>query len=306
MSSYRQLPHVFSRLHSRFRTPWLSLIFFSGLLPILTLTPGRIDFLGTMYSFGAMLSFAIANASLIALRYRFPNAELLVKGKPNLRWRGVDWPLFSIVGLLGTGAAWIVVNVQEPLTRWVGLTWLAVGFTVFVVYRRRFVHIPLRATVRAPAHMLGPSLTIQYRSIVVPVIRSAGTEEALVAAARLAAERSAVIEIIAVVEVPLDLPLDARVPELEERADELLDNAQAVGESYGVRVIPRLARARSAGVAIVEEATRRGSEIVVMGAPRKERLRARGVGVALGGTVDFVLRNAPCRVMVVASRRVAA
>jgi APA family basic amino acid/polyamine antiporter len=126
MSSYRQLPQVFSRLHRRFKTPWLSLICFSGLLPILTLSPGRIDFLGTMYSFGAMLSFAIANASLIALRYRFPNAELLVKGKPNLRWRGVDWPLFSIVGLLGTAAAWIVVNVKEPHTRWEGLSWLAV------------------------------------------------------------------------------------------------------------------------------------------------------------------------------------
>jgi APA family basic amino acid/polyamine antiporter len=73
MASYRQLPGAFRRLHRRFRTPWLSLLCFSGLLPVLTLAPGRIDFLGTMYSFGAMLSFAIANAALIGLRYRFRN-----------------------------------------------------------------------------------------------------------------------------------------------------------------------------------------------------------------------------------------
>jgi len=101
MSSYPQLPDRLRRLHPRFKTPWLSLILFSGLLSILTLLPGRIDFLGTMYSFGAMLSFAVANASLIGLRWRFPDAELLVRGRPNLRFRGVDWPLFSILGLLG-------------------------------------------------------------------------------------------------------------------------------------------------------------------------------------------------------------
>src|SRR5205807_8049559 len=105
MSSYRQLPERLRRLHPRFKTPWLSLIFFSGLLSIATLLPGKIDFLGTMYSFGAMLSFAIANAALIGLRVRLPDAELLVKSWPNLRFRGVDWPLLSIVGLLGTSAA---------------------------------------------------------------------------------------------------------------------------------------------------------------------------------------------------------
>jgi nucleotide-binding universal stress UspA family protein len=107
-----------------------------------------------------------------------------------------------------------------------------------------------------------------------------------------------------VLEVPLEYPLDARVQELEEHANNLLDEAQAVGDSYGVRVVPRLTRARSAASAIVEEAKSRGSEIVVMGTPRKERLRVRGA--ALGETVDFVLRNAPCRVMVVAARKAVA
>ena len=107
MSTHRQLPERLRRLHPRFKTPWLSLLLFSGVLSIITLLPGQIDFLGTMYSFGAMLSFAIANAALIGLRYRFRDEELLVKSWPNLRFRGVDWPLFAIFGLIGTSAAWL-------------------------------------------------------------------------------------------------------------------------------------------------------------------------------------------------------
>jgi basic amino acid/polyamine antiporter, APA family len=100
-----------------------------------------------------------------------------------------------------------------------------------------------------------------------------------------------------VIEVPLELPLDAYLPDRVAAADEQLDEARAIGESYGVHVVTRLARARSAGRAIVDEAMRRNSEIIVMGAPRKARRKT-----IFGGTVDFVLKHAPCRVMVAASR----
>src|SRR5919201_1291720 len=73
MASYRQLPEVFRRLHPRFKTPWLSLIVFAGFVSIVVLLPGRTAFLGTMYSFGAMLSFTIAHVSVIQLRRRYPD-----------------------------------------------------------------------------------------------------------------------------------------------------------------------------------------------------------------------------------------
>ena len=72
----------------------------------------------------------------------------------------------------------------------------------------------------------------------------------------------------------------------------------AVGESYGVKIVERLARGRQAGPTIVEEANRRGSEIIVLGATRKnERMRQ----AIFGSTVDYVLKHAPCRVMVVSA-----
>jgi nucleotide-binding universal stress UspA family protein len=54
----------------------------------------------------------------------------------------------------------------------------------------------------------------------------------------------------------------------------------------------------------VDEAERRNSEIIVMGAPRRD-VRRRS-GRIFGDTVDFVLKNAPCRVMVAAAPRKAA
>ncbi|TMJ97952.1 MAG: universal stress protein [Actinobacteria bacterium] len=302
MSSYRQLPSVFRRVHPRFKTPYVSIIFFAGLLSILALLSGKTSFLGTLYSFGAVLSFTIAHAAVAMLRVKTPDEELVFRGRPNIRIRGVSVPLFSIFGGICTALAWIVIVVKDANVRWAGLGWLAIGAVVYWVYRRRVVHAPLTQTVRAPVIVLGASLEIEYRKIVAPVVRTPESEEALVAAARLAAERGATIAIVAVVEVPLELSIDADLAEEEERADELLDEARALVEAYGVRTVTRIKRARRAHTAIVEEAVQRGAELVVLGAQRQ---RARHGASVFGTTVDHVLRDSPCRVLI-ATGRVAA
>jgi APA family basic amino acid/polyamine antiporter len=299
MASYRQLPEVFRRLHPRFRTPWLALVVFAGIVAIATLLPGQTTFLGTMYSFGAMLSFTIAHAAIVALRVRHRGRELGYKAGPNLRIGGVDWPLFAILGGLGTAIAWVVVVVQEPATRWVGLGWLALGFVGYVAYRRR-IGVRLTRTLRAPALVLGPSLTIDYRTIVVPVVRSNESEEALVAAARLADERSATIAVVYVLEVPMALSLEADLPTEEAEANELLDDAVSLVEAYGVRAVARLARGRRAGPMIVREAGQRSAELIALGAKRRH---ARGGTPIFGTTTDYVLKQAPCRVLVVGGKR---
>lgn len=122
-------------------------------------------------------------------------------------------------------------------------------------------------------------------------------------ALRLAKERGARVIALTVIEVPLELPLDADLGEVEASANRELDEAVGIGDSYGVRVTPRLVRGRSASIEIVEEARRRDTEIIVLGSPRKALTRRRR-GV-FGATVDRVMRNAPCRVLVAASRAAA-
>jgi basic amino acid/polyamine antiporter, APA family len=301
MATYRQLPERFRRLHPRFKTPWLALVVFAGVASIAVILPGQTTFLGTMYSFGAMLSFTIAHAAIVALRVRQRDEEIVYRSRPNLRLRGVDWPLFAVLGGLGTGLAWVVVLVQEAETRWVGLGWLALGFAVYAFYRLRVIRIPLRETVRAPAIVLG--LEVEYRTILVPVLRTVESEEALIAAARLASERRARVVLLHVIEVPLDKSLDADLGDREAVGDDILDEAEALLETYaGLRIISRLERARSAGPAIVEEAARRDAEVVILGA---SRTKVRGGKPIFGRTVDYVLRNSPTRVAVIAGRRAA-
>jgi basic amino acid/polyamine antiporter, APA family len=299
MASYRQLPEAFRRLHPRFRTPWLSLVVFAGVAAIAVLLPGRTTFLGTMYSFGAMLSFTIAHAAVIALRVRRREEELVYRARPNLRLGEVEWPLFAVFGGIGTGLAWLVVVAEEPATRWVGLGWLALGFAGYALLRRS-AGLPLGATLRAPVPSAGPMLELDYRVLVVPVVRSAEAEEALSAAVRLATERRARIVILHVLEVPLELPLDSALPEAEREAYRLLDDARAIVESYGVRATTRLLRARRAGSAIAEEASRRGAELVVVGAPRRAR---GGRGPLFGKTVQAILGSTLCRVLLAAGEK---
>jgi len=297
MSSHRQLPEAFRRLHSRFRTPWLSLVVFAGVAPIVIILPGKTTFLGTLYAFGATLSFTVAHLSLIALRTRRRDLEAVYKAKPNLRVRGVDWPLFALLGVLGTGASWLVIVVQNSTTRWTGLGWIAAGLVFYYLFRRFSVRVSPFETVRAPV-ILGPAQELAYRDILVPLVPGAESNKALDIACRLASERKARVTVVSVLELPLQLRLDAEVPEEEEILDDLLDEADAVGESYGVRVVERLARGRQAGPTIVEEASRRGSEIIVIGATRKTERMRRAI---FGSTVDYVLKHAPCRVMVVSA-----
>ena len=192
-----------------------------------------------------------------------------------------------------------MIVVQNPTTRWVGLGWIASGLAFYVVYRRRFVQASLTHSVKAPP-AFGPALALEYRRLLVPVVAGQPSDDALDVACSLAAERGARIVALNVLEVPLGRPLDDDLAELEDAANDELDEAIAIGDSYGVRVLDRLVRARSAGPAIVEEAERRGTEIIVIGTPRKALTGTQRA--VFGRTVDYVLRHAPCRVMVAASR----
>ncbi len=298
MATYRQMPEVFRRLHPRFKTPYLALVIFAGIAPILILLPGDVNFVGTLYSLGATLSFTIAHASLVRLRTK-DEGPVTFRSRPNLRLGAVEWPVFAVLGGLATGVSFLVILAQNPLTRWVGLGWMVLGLVAYALYRRRFVEASVTKTVKAPP-AFGAALALEYRRIVVPIVPGRPSDDALDVACRLAAERGARVVALTVLEVPLDMPLDTALPDDERIANAELDEAIAIGETYGVRVVGRLVRGRSASIEIVREAARREAEIIVLGSPRKDLVgRRRGV---FGSTVDRVMRNAPCRVMVTASR----
>ena len=113
----------------------------------------------------------------------------------------------------------------------------------------------------------------------------------------LAKERDAEIEAITVVRVPRKYELEGELPpDVAARVDSSLEEARALGIDHGVEVHGDVVRARSIGHAIVDEATRRHADLIVLGSSPRWRRQSR----FFSPTVDFVLRNAPCEVLVVA------
>jgi len=111
----------------------------------------------------------------------------------------------------------------------------------------------------------------------------------------LAKPAKAQITAVHVVEVDWTLPLDADLAGSSEEAQRTLDVAEAIAESEGYELEPVLLQARDVGAALVDEATERGSDVLVVGLGYRKRF---GGDFAIGRTVPYVLKNAPCAVWV--------
>ncbi len=136
-----------------------------------------------------------------------------------------------------------------------------------------------------------------YRNVLVPMKLGAVGEEMVATAVALAKERQAGVEAIFVVRVPRAFPLEGALPEdVRRRAEESMAEARAIGADNGVEVVARTVVARSIGHAIVAEAARSGADLIVLGSSARWRRQSR----FFSPTVDHVVRNAPCEVLVVA------
>ena len=121
MGQHRQLPEAIRRVHPRFNTPYVAIILYSVIAIVLMIPPGAIAFLGNLYAFGAMLSFTLAHASVIQMRRKLDSADLPWRGPLSFRVGSYDLPLFAVLGLLGTGASWLVtVALHLPRRRRAG------------------------------------------------------------------------------------------------------------------------------------------------------------------------------------------
>jgi len=153
LSSHHQLPATLSRVHHRFRTPYIAIILFC-LIALLVLTPGffATNFfadLGALYVFGSLLCFALAHAAILSLRIRKPELERPFKLRGNIRIKGRELPMTAILGLIATLGIWIIVIITQPYSRWVGIGWMAVGLLIYAVYRWK-AHLPLTHIPRKP------------------------------------------------------------------------------------------------------------------------------------------------------------
>jgi nucleotide-binding universal stress UspA family protein len=114
--------------------------------------------------------------------------------------------------------------------------------------------------------------------------------------APIAARTKAEVIAVHVVEIDWTLPLDADIAGRSEEAQQALDMAEAAAERARVRLEPVLLQARDVGAALVDEATERQADLLMLGLPYRMRF---GGDFAIGRTIPYVLKNAPCSVWVV-------
>ena len=292
------LPRSFGRLNQRTFIAPASIVsgaaIAAALLVIAELVGKEVTFLASLYSFGALIAFTAAQLAVIRLRFTEPDLARPYRVPGNIRVRGVAVPIAALVGAPLTFALWIAALYTHDAARIAGPVWLVLGAILFVAVRRSR-HEALLEHVEPAIADLVPEEEGIYERILVPVKLGQIGEEMLATAIRLAEERGCSVRALHVIKVPLELPLDAELTDEEEKAEASLAEAKLLAAEHGVDVEGEIVRGRAIGEAIVDEATGNGVDLILMGSAPRWRRQSR----FFSPTVDYVLRRAPCEVMVV-------
>jgi len=317
LATNRQIPSAVGRLHPRRATP-VVVIAIAAVLAAGLVIPGDLDFLIGIYAFGAMLAFTITHVSVCVLRYREPGRDRPYRVPLSVPVGGGSLPLPAVLGAIISGGGFVSVIVLHEGARLAGFAWLAFGLVLYVAYRKSEGK-PLLKRVTIPAQALSKEgRQAEYGSILVPLLGTPLDDDIVQTAGRLARaeyeegadDDHTTIEALWVIPVPMSLPLDAALPDARlQEARRALARAKAVGEEYdGVLVETATVRARRVGQAIVEEARRRGVEVIVLGAEEPSGIRGGSLLGGRGGPLDnfvgdvtrYVVEKANCRVILTA------
>jgi APA family basic amino acid/polyamine antiporter len=298
LGEHGQLPRAFGRLHRRTLVSPQAIaaaaLITCGIVGATAFAHGDVAFLASVYSFGVLIAFTAAQVAVIRLRITDPDLPRPYRAPLNVQFRGADIPLPAVIGAILTFTIWVVSLVTHPGARYAGPAWLAVGLVVYVAVRRSHGEGLTERVISADEQVFED--VPDFRRILVPMKIGIIGEEMAATAIKLASEHGAAVEALHVIEVPLDRPLDAEMTDAEERAAASIAESQLLGNELSVDVIGTVLRARSIGSAIVEHARETDADLIVLGSSPRWRRQSR----FFSPTVDYVLRRAPCEVLIVA------
>lgn len=297
MGEYYQLPRFFYRLHPRFRTPIVSLAFFTAVASFIILASrGNLDFLADLYNFGAMLAFTSAHLSLLVLRIKKPHLARPFKIPFNIKYRGYELPVTAIIGCMATISVWFLVVITKPDGRYLGLAWMALGMAMYFYYRRAKKmrptgHVAIEQ-IKVPGYK-----PMDVRKILVPT-RGGLQTETVQMACEVAKAHGAKVTAVQVIEIASSLPLDIEIPHRVAASEAILKRAEAIARELNVEIELKLVRSRSIPETILELLQKGKYDLLVLGALRSsQESRQKG----LGAITEKILKEAPCRVWVCAS-----
>ena len=308
LATNRQIPSAVGRL-TRWGTPWI-VISGAALGAVALVLPQNIELLVGIFAFGALIAFAVAHLSVIAMRVREPTRERAYRIPLSVPFRSGSVPLPALLGALMSVVGWLALLIFHSGARYVGLGWLISGVLLYVGYRRLAGRPVLRRVVVPDRALRQATRQADFGSILVPIFGGELDDAAVQVAGLLAGNQhedreisAATIEAIYVIPIPMRLSLDGPLePSLLQTAHAALKHAKEVGEAYEeVEVATAVVRARRVGMGIVQEARRRGVEAIVLSAePAEAKSSGPGGAKVVGEIATYVIDKAPCPVILTA------
>jgi len=301
LGEHRMLPAPFGRLYHRTLVSpqaLIAVVLLAGGLLIATESlhrsglQGQATFLASLFSFGVLIAFSLVQLAVIRLRYSQPGAFRPYRVPFSIRVFGGELPLPALLGALLTILVFVLTMFTHPAARYGGPIWLAVGLVIFGLVRRQR-GTGLLEQVAGGGEQEPPEAG--FATILVPMKMGDIGEEMMATAVRIAQERGASVIALNVIEVPLEQSLDAPLQQEESLAAETLVEASALAEENDVAMRGYSVRTRSIGAAVVEQAREVGADLIVIGSGARWRRHSR----FFSPTVEYVLRKAPCEVMIV-------
>jgi basic amino acid/polyamine antiporter, APA family len=301
LGEHRMLPASFGRLsHRTLVSPQalIAVMFIAGGLLIATESlhhnelQGQATFLASLFSFGVLIAFSAIQLAVIRLRYTEPGRLRPYRIPLSIRAFGGDLPLPALLGAALTAFVFVLTMLTHPAARYGGPIWLVVGLVIFGLVRHQR-GTGLLEQVDAGGEQELPEA--RFATILVPMKTGDIGEEMMATAVRIAQERNASVIALNVIAVPLEQSLDTPLEQEERQAAEALAEARALAEENDVPVRSYVVRTRSIGAAVVEQAREVGADLIVLGSGARWRRHSR----FFSPTVEYVLRKAPCEVMIV-------
>jgi len=303
MGQHDQLPPVFGRTSRRVLHPPAAILGV-GLLSVGFIVVGalyrgqEVITLASLYSFGILIAFMLTQAAVVWLRITEPDLPRPFLMKGNVWIRGRLIPITSVVGTLLAFAAWVIALGTHPGARVVGPLWMVAGVAVYIVVRVR-AGLPIIERVDEAPPPPEDVTDVAYSTIIVPLERlDAVAEETMAASCRIAVDSGAVVVGVSAIYVPVREPMDTPMLDREREVEEVQELARSLASEYGVEYRSVVSRTRSPGRLIVDAAIEYGAQLIMVGSPYKRRSAASLHEEFFGQTVDFILRKAPCRVIV--------
>jgi len=295
MGEYYQLPRIFYKLHPKYSTPFVSLLFFAAIACVIVIwSGGSLSFLADLYNFGAMLAFFSAHLALIMHRIKYPDMKRPFKIPFNIKIKGQPVPITAILGCVVTFAVWVLVIVTKPDGRWLGTAWMIVGLCMYYYYRRRHKISPTGSVELEKVNMEDFE-KIKFKKILVPTRGGAETETVQIAC-QLAKVYNAEVTAIHVMEMPFAFPLHTEIHKIDKHSISALKRAEAIARDMGVPIHLESIRARSVKRAIIELVHQEGFDLIILGASMPKTQSSHPA--KLGAVTDSIMKDAECRVWV--------